>query len=145
MDTTRYKMEPFIKLVNTEFNDVKNQFIDKIAYDGYDFSIIVSATNIDKTVSDLDYLFHVPSMTCGTPNIANMHFWECAFYDDKGRICTIEKSGEYICFILPHYKTITTDISSGIAYLRIFHSNVNRLLDEVYRPLNTAQIVADEY
>jgi hypothetical protein len=138
-----YNMEPYIALTNTHFDDEKKQFTDKISYDGYDFSIIVSAKNIDKTASDLDYLFHVPAMTYGIPNIANMKNWEFKFYDDKERLCTVEKNNDYIYFMLPHYNIIRTDVSSGIVYLRNFYETVNRLMDEVYRPLNTAHIGMD--
>jgi hypothetical protein len=137
-------MEPYIQLLNTDVDVEKKQFIDKIEYDGYHFSVIVSANNIDKTLSDMDYLFQVPTVS-QTPNIANMNYWEFIFYDNRGRECRVEKEGEYIYLMLPRYNIIKTDVSSGIAYLRIFYDTLKHLADEVYRPLNTAQIISDEY
>lgn len=135
-------MEPYIKLMNTDFDVENKQFIDKIEYDGYDFSIIVSAKNIDSLLINMDYLFQTPSAS-NVINIANMNYWTFAFYDDKGRECRVQKIGEYMYFMLPLYNSIKTDVSSGIAYLRIFYDTVKHLADEVYRPLNTAQNVND--
>lgn len=124
-------MEPFITLINTDFDEENKKFTDRIRYDGYEFSVIVSEKDIDKTYCALDFLFYTPKM-CGIPNIANMWQWNLDFYDDKGRPCHMEKNGEYIYITLPHYHTIRTDASSGIAYLRIFHDTVKHLVDIVH-------------
>ena len=136
-------MEPYIKLLNTDFDVEKQKFTDRIAYDGYEFTFIVSALNIEQTCSDLDYLFTEPKMS-NCINIANMHSWQFSFYDEKGRNCMVSKLGEYIEFNIPYYRPISTDISSGIAYLRIFHDTARHLLVEVHNPLNTAQIISDD-
>lgn len=136
------KMEPYISLVNTLFDTDKHQFTDRIVYDGYEFSIIVGSKNIHNVAQDMDYLFQTPKVS-GTPNIANMNYWEFRFYDVRGRECRVEKNGEYIYFTIPRYQIISTDVSSGIAYLRIFHDTVKHLVDVVDESLNTAQILCE--
>lgn len=137
-------MEPYIKLITTDF-DVENlRFTDKIDYGGYDFSVIVSSKDIENICKDLEYLFTTPKIT-GIVNIANLYRWEFSFYDHTREECTISKLDEYIYISLPHYRPIATDVSSGIAYLRIFHEACKRLLEEVNREyLNTAQIISDD-
>lgn len=138
------KMEPYIQLINTDFDPEKQQFVDRIRFDGYDFSVVVSKQKIEDAYTALDYLWYTPKVGGGNPNIANMNYWEFHFYDDKGRICTIEKNGEYIYFILPLYNIFRTDVSSGIAYLRIFHDTVKHLVDVIHPPINAAQIVGED-
>lgn len=133
-------MEPYIYFVSTQFDDSDDYFIDRVQYDDYDFSIIVSIKDIDNLNSELDYLFSTPDVCRSIPNFANMNSWSIHFYDDKCRECEIQKDGEYMYFSLPHYKTIRTDISSGIIYLKIFHDNVKKLFDIWYSKMNYAQI-----
>lgn len=128
-------MEPFITLINTDFDVENKKFTDRIQYDGYEFSVIVSEKDIEKTYSALDFLFYTPKMST-IPNIANMWQWELNFYDDKARYCHIEKNGEYIYITLPYYNTIRTDVSSGVEYLRIFHDSVKQLVDIVHPAVN---------
>ena len=137
------KMEPYIKLISTGIDTENKKFIDKIDYDGYEFSFVVSAVDIEKTCNHLDLLFTTPSLSI-YPNIANMQYWEFKFYDDKGRVCVVSKTGENIEFVLPRYKPIVTDVSSGILYLRSFYESAKCLLVEVHNPLNTAQIISDD-
>ena len=137
------EMEPYIQLISSHIDTDSKKFTDRIAYDGYEFSIIVSALNIEQTCSDLDYLFTAPKMS-KCINIANMYTWEFSFHDDRGRKCGVSKLGEYIEFNIPYYRPIGTDVSSGIAYLRSFHDNVKQLLIEIHNPLNTAQITSDD-
>jgi len=138
-------MEPYIKFVNSDFDPEELQFTHKIEYGGYDFSVIVSSKDIEKTCKDLDYLFATPKIT-RVINVANLNEWEFLFYDHTGQECKMYKLGEYIYLSLPHYRSITTDVSSGIAYLRIFYDACKHLLEEVNRNyLNTAQILSDDY
>ena len=137
-------MEPFITLMNTDFDVENKKFTDRIRFDGYEFSVIVSEKEIDKTYGALDHLFYTPKMT-DIPNIANMGYWKLDFYDDKGRPCYIQKNGEHIYFTLPHYNTICTDVSSGIAYLRIFHDTVKHLFDIVYLAANNFTQITGDY
>lgn len=141
--STTHTMEPYIKLMNTDF-DVENlKFTDKIEYGGYDFSVIVSSKDIEKICKDLDYLFSTPKIT-GILNVANLNEWHISFYDHTGEECKMTKLGEYIYISLPHYLSIATDVSSGIVYLRIFRDTCKHLLEEVNRNyLNTAQILSD--
>lgn len=136
-------MEPYWKLMNTEFDEVKKQFIDYIDYDGYTITVIVSEKNLNETCDQLDYLFHIPSVA-SLPNIANLISWTVTFYDHMGNKCTFHKIDEYIYLYTPHYKMIKTDVSSGIAYLRIFHDTAKHMLEYIYEPLNTAQIISDD-
>ena len=136
-------MEPYIILMNTSFEPENDRFVDRIQYDGYEFSIIVGSKNIRTLRDEMAYLFHTPKMS-GIPNIANMNYWEFYFYDDKERECHVEKNGEYISFVIPNYQVISTDVSSGIAYLRIFHDTVKHLVELVDDPLNTAQIICED-
>ncbi len=135
-------MEPYIKLTNTEFDVEKKQFIDYLDYDGYIFSVIVSAKELQETCDQLDFLFHVPSVA-SLPNIANLQSWTITFYDHKENKCTFHKIDEYIYLYTPHYRMIKTDVSSGIAYLRIFHDTVKNMLEYIHEPLNTAQVIAE--
>lgn len=136
-------MEPYWKLINTDFDVENKQFTDKLDYDGYDFSVIVSSKDIETTCNQLDFLFHIPSVA-SLPNIANLRCWTVTFYDHKERKCTFHKIDEYIYLYTPHYQMIKTDVSSGIAYLRIFHDTVKHMLVYIHEPLNTAQIVSDD-
>ena len=135
-------MEPYIKLMNTDFDEKNLRFTDKVQYDGYDFSFVVSSMEIEKLCSDLDYLFQIPAMS-NIPNIANMTHWHFTFFDHTGHACRVRKLGEYIYFLIPHYKPIRTGVSSGIAYLRIFNDTAHHLLQRVHEPLNTAHITDD--
>lgn len=137
-------MEPFITLINTDFDAENKKFTDRIQFDGYEFSVIVSGTDIDKTYSALNYLFFTPKLS-DIPNIANMWQWNLDFYDDKNRSCRIEKNGDYIYIFLPHYKMIQTDVSSGIAYLRIFHDSVKHLLDVVHPAVDDFTQITSDY
>jgi hypothetical protein len=136
-------MEPYWKLTNTEFDEVKKQFIDYLDYDGYLISVIVSEKELDETCNQLNFLFDVPSVA-SFPTIANLKSWTVTFYDHKGRKCTFHKIDEYIYLYTPHYQMIKTDVSSGIAYLRIFHDTVKHMLTYIHEPLNTAQILSDD-
>jgi hypothetical protein len=142
-------MEPYWKLMTTEFDEVKKQFIDYLDYDGYNVSVIVSAKGLYETCDQLDYLFHVPSVA-SIPTIANLQSWTVTFYDHKERKCTFHKIDEYIYLYTPHYQMIKTDVSSGIAYLRIFHDTVKHMLQYILTEnigdnvMNTAQILSDD-
>lgn len=124
-------MDHSINLVTTDIDAEKKRFTDRIEYDGYEFSVIVSHVNIEQTHKTLDYLFYTPDMT-DIPNFENMWTWKVNFYDDKERPCSIVKNGEHIYINLPYYKMIRTDIESGMRYLRIFHNTVNYLMELTY-------------
>jgi len=138
MQQNNTKMEPYITFISTDFNAEKKQFTDRIRYDGYDFSLTVTGRELQKTYDALEFLFQTPSIT-GVLNIANLDSWGFHFYDTKGRLCAIEKNGDYVYLVMPHYNMIRTDVSSGIMYLRIFYENVKHLNDVV----NPSQIIAE--
>lgn len=133
-------MEPYIILMNTRYSLDSSSFTDDLMYDdNYMVSFNVSTTNIAETSRALDFLFEVPFVS-GLPNIANLSAWEFTYYDSKGRLCYIEKNGETIYFSNPHIRLISTDVSSGIAYLRGFRDRVNMLIQNMPSSTPTTQV-----
>lgn len=115
----------------THFYSDKSGFRQDIMMDGYCYSVNVCTQNIHSLSLELDYLFFTPKMT-GRSNIENLMSWKLSFYDHRGDLCDIQKTGDDLCLMLPRYRMICTTITEGMDFLREFHDAVKYLMKETH-------------